>query len=107
MYYNLTFNSFSRALVVLMALIVVNNWHVITKMYVYASGTPAKAYFIFVYVAGVVVMMNVLSAFILDVFMNSWEKYKQFKEEKKETHLVQSSSISGKKIVATFGSCFV
>ena len=77
LYYEINFNSFTHALVVLMTLIVVNNWHVITQMYVYASGSEAaKIYFVIVYFTSVVLMMNILQSFILDVFQTDYDTYK-------------------------------
>ena len=77
LYYEMNFNSFTHALVVLMALVIVNNWHVITQMYIYSTNTKAtKIYFIIVYFTTVVIVMNVLQAFILDVFLTDYDNYK-------------------------------
>ena len=47
-YYALNFNTFSHGLTVLFTIIIVNNWHVITEMYVKVYGEYAKLYFILI-----------------------------------------------------------
>eukprot|EP01083_Nonionella_stella_P062674 162968_1 len=72
-YYHINFNSFTHAIVVQMELIVVNNWHIITQMYVAQTSTYARIYFLFVYFTAVVVVMNVLTAFVLEAFISQYE----------------------------------
>ena len=73
-YYENNFNSFPRALVVQMELIVVNNWHLITEMYVERTSVWARFYFVTVYFGAVVVVMNVLTAFVLEAFISQYER---------------------------------
>eukprot|EP01084_Bolivina_argentea_P260668 440268_1 len=72
-YYNNNFNSFTRAMVVQMELIVVNNWHIITQMFVETTSIYARFYFLGVYFTAVVVVMNVLTAFVLEAFISQYE----------------------------------
>ena len=71
-YYQNNFNSFTHAIVVQMELIVVNNWHIITEMYVQVTSIYARFYFIVVYFSAVVVVMNVLTAFVLEAFISQY-----------------------------------
>lgn len=57
-----------------MELIVVNNWHVITEMFVERTSVWARFYFVSVYFAAVVVVMNVLTAFVLEAFISQYER---------------------------------
>ena len=72
-YYQNNFNSFSHAIVVQMELIVVNNWHLITEMFVQRTSVYARFYFVSVYFSAVVVVMNVLTAFVLEAFISQYE----------------------------------
>eukprot|EP01083_Nonionella_stella_P162360 532968_1 len=98
-YYQNNFNSFTHAIVVQMELIVVNNWHIITQMYVAQTSTYARIYFLFVYFTAVVVVMNVLTAFVLEAFISQYEnnetEMKQTMEddtEHKKAHDAQMES---------------
>ena len=75
-YYTLNFNSFSRGLAVLMALVVVNNWQVVTEMFALTYGEASKIYFTCVYFIGALIVVNLLTAFVLDIFINNYDKYK-------------------------------
>jgi two pore calcium channel protein len=60
------FNDFGSGLVTLFELLIVNNWHVITDVFVAATDDWARVYFISWYVLAVVVMSNLIVAHILD-----------------------------------------
>ena len=79
-YYDNNFNEFSRAMVVLMDLIIVNQWHVIMEQFVLLTSKWARLYFIIFYFSSVVVVMNVLTAFVLEAFISQYSKRKQDEE---------------------------
>ena len=64
-----TFNTFSHAMVALMELIVVNNWHMMTMMYTEVTSRYARIYFV-LYFTAVVIVMNVLTTFVLEAFIS-------------------------------------
>ena len=74
-YYSLNFNSFSHAIVLLLSLLVMSNWHTVVDMYSKAYGQSAKIYFIIVYLATILIVMNVLCACVLDVYINNWQNW--------------------------------
>jgi hypothetical protein len=56
-------------MVTLFVLLVVNNWFLITAMYVQATGTAwARLYFILFYYFAVIVMLNIVVAFAIDMY---------------------------------------
>ncbi len=92
-YFSNNFNSFLRALVVQMELIVVNNWHLITEMYVERTSVWARAYFVLVYFVSVVVVMNVLTAFVLEAFISQNQRNEvEIERILKMTEQIESSS---------------
>eukprot|EP01013_Petalomonas_cantuscygni_P008515 TRINITY_DN2123_c0_g3_i1.p1 TRINITY_DN2123_c0_g3~~TRINITY_DN2123_c0_g3_i1.p1 ORF type:complete len:1487 (-),score=137.43 TRINITY_DN2123_c0_g3_i1:171-4631(-) len=72
-YWSLNFDSFGAAYLTLFCLMVVNNWHVIMGAYMMATTWWAVLYFLSAYVVLVLLVLNVMTAFILDVFMTQWE----------------------------------
>lgn len=72
-YYDLTFDSFSRAFVVLFCLMFVNNWHVIASGFVAVTSWWALLYFLSFFFIIVYIVVNVVVAFFLDVFSNHLE----------------------------------
>ena len=67
-YYPNNFNDLPSGAVTLFELLVVNNWQVITSGYVAVLGERARWFFILFYSLGVVVMLNILVAFVLDSY---------------------------------------
>ena len=68
-YYENNMNFIGDALVVLSELTVVNNWHVITGMYVKLTSEWSYVYFYLFYFVSVLIVMNVLTAFVFDAFI--------------------------------------
>ena len=69
-FYNLmNFNDFGSAFVTLFALMIVNNWLDIVQVYVDVMGTNwVKWYFIFFYYFSVIVGINIVVAFAIDMY---------------------------------------
>ena len=77
-YFDNNFNTFARAMVVQVELATVNNWHIITEMYVRRNRSRVvRLYFVAVYLTTVVVVMNVLTAFVLEAFMSQYQKARE------------------------------
>lgn len=69
-YYENNMNYIANALLVMLELTVVNQWHAITRMYIEISGTQfAYIYFYSFYFVSVLIVTNVLTAFIFDAFI--------------------------------------
>jgi len=69
-YYLMNFNDLMSSLVTLFALIVVNNWMVITAMCVDVKGgnTIYRYYFVLFYYFGVIIGLNIIIAFAIDMY---------------------------------------
>ena len=68
-YYLMNFNDLACSWVTLFTLIIVNNWMVIVQMYVDVTQTLwTRLYFLLFYYFGVVIGINIVIAFALDMF---------------------------------------
>ncbi len=73
-YLPMNFNDVASGLVVLLALLVVNNWFEFCDQFVAASGTEwARLFFVCWWVVGVCVLLNVLVSFVLEVFVAEFQ----------------------------------
>merc|ERR550532_2282962 len=63
------FNSLFHAFVVLFELMVVNQWHVLSEGFVLVTHKAARIYFITFHMACVVIILNIFTAFVLEVFI--------------------------------------
>ncbi|KAH3859383.1 two pore channel protein 1-like [Dreissena polymorpha] len=68
-YCGINFNDIVSAHVLLASLLVVNNWHVICDGYVLVTSKVARIYFMSFHLCVTIVVMNIVTAFILDMFM--------------------------------------
>ena len=82
-YYLNNFDSYSRALITLFELMVVNNWQVIMFGVVAVTNKWSQIYFLSFYIMTVMVVLNLILAFIVEVYVlksetnsrtHSWEK---------------------------------
>ena len=65
----MNFNDLTSSWITLYTLIIVNNWFVIVDMYVDVAGTElVRLYFIIFYYFGVMVGINIVIAFAIDMF---------------------------------------
>nr|XP_019607237.1 PREDICTED: two pore calcium channel protein 2-like [Rhinolophus sinicus] len=62
------FNDLASSLVVLMELTVVNQWHILADGFALVTHQAAKLYFIGFHVVGVILVVNIFIAFILEAF---------------------------------------
>jgi two pore calcium channel protein 3 len=64
------FNDFGSAIIVLLELLVVNQWHILTEGFVFATGTKAtRIYFIAFHMISVLNIMNIFTAFVIEAFL--------------------------------------
>ena len=82
-YYDNNMNYVSSTLV-LAELTVVNNWHVITKMYIELTSTWSYIYFYMFYFVSVLIVMNVLTAFVFDAFITQFNITLQEEQEREK-----------------------
>ena len=62
-------NYIANTLLVMLELTVVNQWHAITRMYIEITSPWAYIYFYSFYFVSVLIVTNVLTAFIFDAFI--------------------------------------
>jgi hypothetical protein len=62
------FNDFPSAFITLFELIIVNNWAVTTEIHVLATSKWARLFFLTFWLVAVIIALNLLVAFILDMF---------------------------------------
>ena len=74
----MNFNDFGNALVTLFVLMVVNNWFLIADMFANITGvTFAQFYFIAFYLLSVVLVLNIVVAFAIDMYCSMEELYNE------------------------------
>ncbi|ETO23388.1 two-pore calcium channel 3 [Reticulomyxa filosa] len=91
-YYNNNFNSLWKAMVVIMEVMAVANWQIIAQMFVLRTSKFARVYFILVYYGTVVVVMNVLTAFVLQAFISQYEKSLRVSKQLAKAKLYRSTA---------------
>jgi two pore calcium channel protein len=70
LYIYMNFNDFGSGLVTLFQLLVVNNWFVTADMFATVTNKYARVYFAVFYMLVVLIVMNLIVAFILDMFIS-------------------------------------
>ncbi|KAH8050130.1 hypothetical protein JL721_11496 [Aureococcus anophagefferens] len=74
-YLPLNFNDYESGFVALFCVLVVNNWFVLVEGFVAVSDEwTGRAFFLAFYLVGVLVLLNVVVAFILDAFISELDK---------------------------------
>ena len=74
-YLPLNFNDYESGFVTLFCVLVVNNWFVLVEGFVAVSDEwTGRAFFLAFYLVGVLVLLNVVVAFILDAFISELDK---------------------------------
>lgn len=91
-YYNVRFDSFPRALVVLFELMVLNNWHVIAEGFVVVTSRAHKAFFVLFYFLTVMMSVNIIIAWFLEIFSAQWAYEKNLHGLEK---LIDGQSLNG------------
>jgi len=65
-YYGLNYNSLVNGMIVQFNLLIVNNWFIVADAAVAVTNEGMRYFFIFFYIVGVLVALNVITAFIID-----------------------------------------
>ncbi|CAI2380053.1 unnamed protein product [Moneuplotes crassus] len=87
----MNFNDLGSSLLTLFALMVVNNWFLIVQVHVNVMGSKhARWFFIFFYFVSVVVMLNIVVAFVLDMYGSVESLYSKKQKDKEEERKLQS-----------------
>jgi hypothetical protein len=98
-FFALNFNDIVSGSALLFALLVVNNWFVLTDGFVVASGTLwARAFFVSVQIVGVIVLLNVVVATIVQQFAKvvaDEDAAKRAADEAEEQTTVDPSLLTG------------
>ena len=64
------FNDFGSSMVLLLELLVVNQWHILTDGFVLATGTKAtRVFFISFHMICVLLILNIFTAFVIEAFL--------------------------------------
>ncbi|CAH1791470.1 unnamed protein product [Owenia fusiformis] len=63
------FNDILKSFVLLFELMVVNQWHILTSGFVAVTNKAARLYFISFHLACVIIVLNIFTAFVLEVFI--------------------------------------
>jgi two pore calcium channel protein 3 len=85
-YCKVNFNNIMMAFMSLFTLMVVNNWHVLTDGFVRVTSKWARLYFFSFHLVVVILVLNIFTAFILEVFILEYTLHKgryEFAIEKK------------------------
>eukprot|EP01065_Artemidia_motanka_P012819 TRINITY_DN17080_c0_g1_i2.p1 TRINITY_DN17080_c0_g1~~TRINITY_DN17080_c0_g1_i2.p1 ORF type:complete len:685 (+),score=218.56 TRINITY_DN17080_c0_g1_i2:1893-3947(+) len=72
-YYSLHFGNFYHAMVTLFCLHVVSNWHLVADGYRAAKGDWILVYFCAFWVVMVILLVNIVGAFVIEVWGSQWE----------------------------------
>ncbi|XP_035670016.1 two pore calcium channel protein 1-like [Branchiostoma floridae] len=84
-YCNNNFNDILHSFVVLFELMVVNQWHVLAEGFVAVTHQAARIYFIVYHLLVVILVLNIFSAFILELFMLEYSMSKEPAERREST----------------------
>ena len=95
----MNFNDFGAAILTLFPLMVVNNWFVIVQIYVDITGTRfTRLYFIAFWFLSVMVFLNIVVAFALEVYSSVEETIlaQESKPQKEQISMSVTSSTVGR-----------
>ncbi|GAB1607575.1 two pore calcium channel protein 2-like [Argonauta hians] len=73
-YWANNFDDFASSLIVLWDIMVVNNWQVFLRAYAAETSRYSHLYFIFWWLFSVVIVLNLLTALILENFIMKWDR---------------------------------
>ncbi|XP_019647595.1 PREDICTED: two pore calcium channel protein 1-like [Branchiostoma belcheri] len=93
-YCNNNFNDILHSFVVLFELMVVNQWHVLAEGFVAVTHQAARIYFIIYHLLVVILVLNIFSAFILELFMLEYTVSKE-PAERKVSAVVRRITVMG------------
>ena len=91
-YWANNFDDFAAAVIVLWDIMVVNNWQVFLNVYADATNKWSYLYFVVWWLLSVVIVLNLLTALILENFIMKWDKcstgIREREESMEETQLL-------------------
>ncbi|XP_066281782.1 two pore calcium channel protein 1-like isoform X2 [Branchiostoma lanceolatum] len=93
-YCNNNFNDILHSFVVLFELMVVNQWHVLAEGFVAVTHQAARIYFIVYHLLVVILVLNIFSAFILELFMLEYTMSKE-PAERRESIIERRITVMG------------
>lgn len=85
-YWGNNFNDIMSGMNVLFNLLIVNNWTECEIGFEVVVGKWARAFFFLFHIIGVVLINNLVCAFIITVFMDQWEKEREKEDSLTLTH---------------------
>ena len=74
-YWSVNFNDLPASFLTLFALLIVNNWFFFADAFVAVTHVAFRLYFGAFYIVGVLFMLNIVVAFIIDLFMSEFAKH--------------------------------
>jgi len=84
-YVEMNFNDLASSIVTLFALMVVNNWFMIVQVHTNIQGHKyGRWFFILFYYTSVVVMLNIVVAFVIDMYSSVDSLYSKTEKEKEQ-----------------------
>ena len=93
------FNHIMSSFIVLFELLVVNQWHIITEGYVLVSSKWARIYFISFHVVCVLLLLNILTAFVLEAFILEYSQSQSGLRSSLAKKITQMGLAQGMKLV--------
>lgn len=85
LYVEMNFNDLGSSMVTLFALMVVNNWFMIVQVHTNIIGTTyIRWFFILFYFVSVVVMLNIVVAFVIDMYSSVESLHSKKEKESQE-----------------------
>ena len=98
-YYANNFNDFTSSLITLFELLVVNNWQVLMDGFVHVTYPSYRWFFILFWSIAVIVILNLVVAFILEAFFSKDDARRSQgnndSEDIREMHLMHDNSLRG------------
>lgn len=94
----INFNDFGMACICLFSCMIVNNWHVFTDMMVALAGGNKwyRLYFILFYYCSVVIGINILAAFVIDMYTSienqDWDEQISIRELEEQVDSMTSET---------------
>lgn len=89
------FNDFPTGMITLFELLVVNNISIIVEMHINVTTKLHRVFFVSFYVLAVMIAMNLMVAFVLEIFNSQWEIYKQNSRKLRKALLPKTLAFTG------------
>ncbi|CAF3508296.1 unnamed protein product [Rotaria sp. Silwood1] len=98
------FNDYLSSLILLFALTVVNQWHVLASGFVLVTSKVARLFFLAFHLCAVIVVLNIFTAFVIDSFLNQYilSKSKEFPWMEQENVIAERLTQHGYRIIRRY-----